>query len=332
MKVMRYQDGFWPNLLALGYILTGYFTGWWLLMVGQSMWYPLGVVLLAHSMIFAAYMIHECAHNTIFANNKWNANLGRVLMWFTGACYGTYEEIRHKHFRHHVDKADVVAFDYRPRLAQYPRLVKVMKALEWCYIPAIEIMMHVLVIILPFTLANRRHKRALVIRVLLTRGTVFAIIFSYQPAAMMFYAVAYMLFLTIMRYMDVHQHTYEIFETLDQPRGDEGKHFDHEYEVRNTFSNMISMRHPWLNLLVLNFGYHNAHHEKPTMPWYKLPTLHHELFACDTRQMFPFVNLIKSYHQYRVPRMLNADEGDLADLEKGRRFIGVDGVSFLTAH
>ena len=153
MKGMRYKDGFWPNLLALIYILTGYFAGWLLLFTEQEFLYPLGIVLLAHSMIIAAYMIHECAHNTIFANNKWNANLGRVLMWFTGACYGTYEEIRHKHFRHHVDKADVVAFDYRSRLAQYPVLVKIMKMLEWCYIPAVEIMMHLLVIILPFTLA-----------------------------------------------------------------------------------------------------------------------------------------------------------------------------------
>lgn len=329
---LRYTDGLWPNPLALTYILVGYVSGWALFYIDNLPVNLLGILLLAHSMVIAAYLIHECAHNTIFAKNAHNARLGRVLMWFTGACYGTYEEIRHKHFRHHVDKADVVAFDYRARLAAYPRLMRVLKALEWWYIPAVEILMHLLVLILPFTMANRRHKRKLVLGVLLIRTGVFVLLAAFKPLVLVMYAVAYMLFLTVMRFMDVHQHTYEIFETLDRPRGPEAKQFDHAYEQRNTFSNMISLRHPWLNLLVLNFGYHNAHHEKPTTPWYRLPKLHRDLFGDDTGQVFPFVNLLKSYHQYRVPRILNADEGDIAGLERGRRFVGVDGVSFLTAH
>lgn len=332
MLVLRNKDGLWPNLGALLYVLFGYFGGWAILLSAAVVLYPLGILLLAHSMIIAAYMIHECAHNTIFKNNNWNAGLGRMLMWITGACYGTYEEIRHKHFRHHVDKADVVAFDYRSRLAQYPILVKFMKVLEWLYIPAVEILMHLLVLILPFTMKNRSHKRKLVLRVLAIRASIFTVLFYIQPLAILCYALAYMIFLTVMRFMDVHQHTYEIFETLDQPRGPEAKRFDRDYEHRNTFSNMISLKRPWVNLLVLNFGYHNAHHEKPTTPWYRLPALHKQLFADNQQQIFPFVNLLKSYHQYRVHRVLNVDEGDMEDLEKGRHFVGVDGVSFLTAH
>ena len=38
---------------------------------------------------------------------------------------------------------------------------------------------------------------------------------------------------------------------------------DREYEQMNTYSNVTSLRHPWLNLLLLNFPYHNAHHEPP---------------------------------------------------------------------
>lgn len=332
MSLLRYKDGLWPNLWALLYVVFAYFGGWAQFLSNNIYLYPLGVLLLAHGMVIAAYLIHECAHNTIFTDNKDNANLGRVLMWVTGACYGTYEEIRHKHFRHHVDKADVVAFDYRSRLQRYPVLVKVMRALEWLYIPAVEIMMHLLVLLLPFTMQNRRHKRKLVLTVLFIRGSIFAAIFYIEPIAVPLYMVAYLLFLTVMRFMDVHQHTYEIFETLDQPRGPEARRFDHDYEQRNTFSNMISQRHPWLNLLVLNFGYHNAHHEKPTTPWYRLPALHKELFDDDQQQVLPFKNLLKSYHEYRVPRMLNEDEGDIGSLEKGRHFVGVDGVSFLTAH
>jgi len=330
--LLRHHDGFWPNLGALLYVLVAYFCGW-LVFFSANVWlYPLGVLLLAHAMVIAAYLLHECAHNTIFADNAWNASLGRVLMWFTGACYGSYEEIRHKHFRHHVDRADVVAFDYRTRLPRFTLLVKIMRALEWLYIPAVEVMMHLLVLILPFTMRNRRYKRRLVLTVLLIRSGLFALVVYTAPVTILLYPLAYLLFLTIMRFMDVHQHTYEIFETLDQPRGDEAKRFDHEYEYRNTFSNMISRRHPWWNLLVLNFGYHNAHHAKPVTPWYLLPALHEELYGDKQEQIFPFVNLLRSYHQYRVPRILNADEGDMAGLEQGRHFVGVDGVSFLTAH
>ncbi|MEJ2452414.1 MAG: fatty acid desaturase [Gammaproteobacteria bacterium] len=274
MPVFRSRDGFWPNAGALMYVLLAWFSGWALFFSGTIWLYPLGILLLAHAMVIAAYLIHECAHNTIFMNNAWNANLGRVLMWFTGSCYGTYEEIRQKHFRHHVDRADVVAFDYRDRLARFPALVKVMQVLEWSYIPAVEVMMHLLVLILPFIMENRRHKRRLVLTVLLIRTSLFTVVFYLEPVAVLLYAIAYLLFLTVMRFMDVHQHTYEIFETLDQARGEEAKRFDHEYELRNTYSNMISQRHPWLNLLVLNFGYHNAHHEKPVTPWYRLPALH----------------------------------------------------------
>ena len=92
------------------------------------------------------------------------------------------------------------------------------------------------------------------------------------------------------------------------------------------------MTHPWLNLLVLNFGYHNAHHHKPIMPWYRLPAQHREMFGEDSGPVLPFRNLLKAYHEYRVPRILNEDEGDVNGLERGRRFVGVDGVSFLTAH
>ena len=330
--VMRYKDGWVPNLLAFAYVIGGYAGGWLLFFQAPLLLNFAGIILLAHSMVIAAYLIHECAHNTIFFKNQWNANLGRILMWFTGACYGTYEEIRHKHFRHHMDRADVVAFDYRPRLAQHHYLMQVIKWLEWFYIPAVEIIMHLLVLVLPFTMENRCHKRTLVLMVLLVRITLFSLLALAKPSVLIMYTLAYLLFLTIMRFMDVHQHTYEIFETLDQKRGEEAKRFDASYEQRNTFSNVISLTHPWLNLLVLNFGYHNAHHHKPIMPWYRLPALHREMFGQDSGPVLPFRNLLKAYHEFRVPRILNEDEGDVNGLERGRRFVGVDGVSFLTAH
>jgi fatty acid desaturase len=171
-------------------------------------------------------------------------------------------------------------------------------------------MMHALVIILPFRLVARRDRRARVLGVLAVRAVLFALLALASIKALLLYVLAYMLFLHVMRFMDVHQHTYEVWETLERPRGPQDDRFDRDYEHHNTYSNLISVRHPWLNLLVLNFGYHNAHHVRPTAPWYRLPRLHAELF---------------------VARVLNGDPPGM-DVGDGRDFIGVVGVSFLTAH
>ena len=169
--------------------------------------------------------------------------------------------------------------------------------------------------------------------VLAIRLPLFALLIWHAPQAAIFYPLAYLLFMTVMRFMDTHQHTYALFETLEQPRGEEAKQFDSAFEQRNTFSNLFSTKHPWLNLLVLNFGYHNAHHAKPIMPWYRLPEFHRQQFGDDDAQVLPFANLLRAYHRYRVPRILNGDPADSDVAQKhGVDFIGVDGVSFLTAH
>lgn len=330
---MKYRDGLLPNMLALLYILLMYCAGLLLITTDNLALNISGTLLLAHSMVIAAYMVHECAHNTVFTNNKGNAILGGMLNWFTGACYGDYSDIRHKHFRHHIDRADVVAFDYRPRFAAHPMFMKILRGLEWLYIPAVEIVMHLLVLVVPFILPSRRHRRSRVLLVLLVRGSIFVMLASYAPRVIIFYPLAYLLFMTVMRFMDAHQHTYELFETLESPAGEETKKFDRAFEHRNTFSNLISVKHPWLNLLVLNFGYHNAHHLKPTVPWYRLPSLHHEAFGSDCEQVLPIGRLLRAYHRYRVPRILNADAIDSGvSADSADKFIGVDGVSFLTAH
>jgi len=131
--VIKYTDGFWPNLIALFYISSAYMVGFYLIMLDTLPLNFLGSLILAHSMVIAAYMVHECAHNTILKSNKANARLGSLLSWVTGACYGDYEEIRYKHFRHHMDRADVVAFDYRPWFAKHPHFIKIMAGLEWLY-------------------------------------------------------------------------------------------------------------------------------------------------------------------------------------------------------
>ncbi|HQQ64279.1 MAG TPA: fatty acid desaturase [Pseudomonadales bacterium] len=332
-QLFRHRDGVLPNLLVFTYVMAGVISGWWAILQSQWLVNGAGVLLLAHAMIIAAYLIHECAHNTLFTDNKTNARVGNILLWITGACYGTYEGIRHKHFRHHVDRADVVAFNFRTYLKQHPLLLQTLQGLEWFYIPALDIVMHWLVPVMPFVMPTRREQRARVLLVLMIRTAFFSMMALQAPRILLLYPIAYMLMLHVLRFMDAFQHTYDLHETLEEKSKAGPGAFDAEFEATHTFTNLHSVNHPWLNLFTLNFGYHNAHHEKPNQPWHRLPSLHRNLFGASTPQMIPFSNQLACYCRYRTQRLTNEDpiDFDVAG-NQGADFIGVDGVSFLTGH
>jgi fatty acid desaturase len=328
---LRHNDALLPTGAALAYILITYCGGFALLINAHGWSWPLGIVAVAHSMVIASYLVHECAHNAVFLDAKTNALLGRALLWISGACYGDYEAIRHKHLRHHVDRADVIAIDYRELLQRHPLLQRAIVALEALYVPAVDCLMHALVIVLPFTAARYRSRRPRVLRCLIIRGALLLALLIVSWQAFIGYLIAYLLFEIVLRTMDMHQHTFEVFINLDQPRGQ--VLFDHDYEQRNTFSNTLG-RGVLTNLLVLNFGYHNAHHEKPTVPWYRLPALDRELYGATAARHFSFRTVLKSYRQHRIARVMNTGNGDATvdgRTEPGIGFIGVLGVSFLTA-
>lgn len=330
--LFRYPDARRPTVLAVSYA-AGAWAGGLALLVAAPHWSLLvvGTLLLAHGMIIAAYMLHECAHNAVFRDPKHNARLGRALNWLAGGCYSEYEDIRRKHMRHHVDNADVVAFDYRGFLARHPRLLALCKALEWAYIPAVELLMHAMAIATPFVMPSRHHQRRRVLTVLALRGGLFALLAWFAPIAALLYAVAYLIMLSVLRFMDAFQHNFELLVGLDAGAVARYKG-DRAYEQSHTFSNPVSLRYPLFNALTLNFAYHNAHHDKPTEPWYRLPAIHSRLYGADEAQVIPFRQQLSAYHRNRVARVLSLE----SDADYGARMrrgegVGAAGVSFLTA-
>lgn len=336
-QVFRYADGKLANSLAMAYALGGYVLGFSLLFAGNGWLNAVGTLLLGHAMVVAAYLIHEFAHGTIFANPKANERAGELCSWLCGSCYAGFQDLRRKHMRHHVDRADVITFDTKVFLNQGPAwLRRLVLALEWAYIPAVELIMHFYVIALPFITDNPRHRarRGKVLGVLLVRGGLFVLVASVSLKALLLYGVAWMLMLTVLRFADAYQHTYDAFAVLEDGGAiPADKVRDRAYEQHNTYSNVVSLRWPALNLLLLNFSYHNAHHEKPVAPWYRLPALHRELYGSDYVQVIPMHLLLKSFHQHRLRRVIDDHYGEVA--EQGERradgFYGAVGVSFLTA-
>lgn len=327
------DEGMVPNTLAIGYVLLTYFGGWALLFVSTWWSLPLGVLAVAHGMTIAAYLLHDCGHNALCKKVEHNTVIGRWMNVITGSHYGTYEDMRYKHMRHHVDNCEPVAFDYRTFITKRPLLHKIIRGLEWCYIPAVELLMHTMLIAAPFMYESKKAQRGRVLRITLLRFSLFALVVWFAPWAALGYAVAYCLFLTFLRFMDSFQHNYEIFYTLDTPDAKPPYKGVREYEEANTYSNLISSRWPWLNLLALNFSYHNAHHTKPNMAWFRLPAFHQQIYAGQCPQQLSVWGQVKSFHRHRVARVLAEEYGtaDVRDTVRDGKAVGVNALSFLTA-
>ena len=331
-RLMRDEAGTLPNLLALGYAVGGHLAGLLLLTVTSPALNVLGVLLTMHSMVIAAYLIHEAAHMTLFRAHDHNRYTGELMAWLCGAAYASYERIRHFHLRHHRDRADIARFDYKILLRRLPAPLRgLVYALEWAYVPAVELLMHYQLLVRPFTQPDEAPRRARVLVVLASRLALFGALYAASPRALACYALAYLMFLTVMNFFDAFHHTFDqYFVANDDERVSmDGK--DRVYEQENTYSNVVSVRWPWLNLLTLNFGYHNAHHQRAGTAWHRLPALHRELYGDDTRQLLPLAELLRTFHRNRLRRILDEDYGSVgSDGRRAHGFVGAHAVSFLS--
>lgn len=295
--------------LAIGYALLMYLIG--IAGLFQSGWLLnfVSTLCLAHSMTIAVYLIHESGHNTIFRTKVANAKLGRFLTWLCGASYGTFEDIRYKHFRHHVDNDDVVWFDHADFFRQHPVFCKLVKILEWFYIPAHDLLMHGIMVFTSFIIPQRLDQRRRNLSVILIRGGLFFTTLFVNPKVAILYVIAYIIMIQILRFMDSLQHDYGYHLTLFSKEQAPLKG-DYEYEQAHTFSNPHTLRSDWPNWFTLNFGFHNAHHARPIVPWYKLPALHRELYGSSPDLIIPLSAQLQMFHKCRMQRVTVGEARD----------------------
>lgn len=329
--LLREREGTVPNTVALTYATLGHAGGLVLLTSPWPAAVVLGVLLTLHTMVIAAYLIHEAAHYTLFREGRHNRWTGELMAWICGAAYASFERIRHMHLRHHRDRADVTVYDYKALLRRHPMLLRAVRALEWMHVPAVELIMHYQILLRPFTRPAERQRRTRIVVVLATRITLFAGLYLQSPWALAGYVVAYGLLLKTLDFFDAYHHTFEQYFTQDETVEVPLNGRDRAYEQANTYSNVVSLAHPWVNLLTLNFGYHNAHHERAAVPWYRLPALSRELFGESAPLLLPLRELLTTFHRHRLRRILDDDYG-FVGTGPGRAndFAGAHGVSFLT--
>jgi fatty acid desaturase len=335
--VLKEPEGLVYYGLAIAYAMSGYALGL------AGLFHPawpvnlLATLLLTHAMVIAAYLIHECAHNLVFRRSQNNARLALLMSWLCGAAYGTYEDMRYKHFRHHVDNDDVVWFEYDKWFERHPLALKLTRVLEWLYVPAHDLIMHFVMVFTSFVIPERRGQRTRNLTVIAIRGGLFVALLVFYPKVAALYVIAYLLMMHVLRFMDALQHDYPynptLFNYVQPPhKGDAA------WEQEHTFSNPHSLRFEKLNWLTLNFGFHNAHHADMNVPWYRLPALHRELTGGDPARVIPFRSQLKLYHANRVQRVYNPQPEDypqgadyLAAARAGVGPIGGNAASFLTS-
>ncbi|MGB3494401.1 MAG: fatty acid desaturase [Elainellaceae cyanobacterium] len=318
----------WINGAALAYTFGGYGVAIALLLSPSWLLNGLGVLLLTHTLMWAAYFVHDCIHGTVFQKQRWNEVLGQALLFLTGSCYCRYKHLARAHLAHHKNRADFSSFSLPEFLRSLPQpVLRLIIVSEWLYLPAINFIQRWMAALAPFFGEARKDERLKNGLLLLVRGSLFTLLALTSPKALVLYFVAYVSLINILRFLDCFQHTYTVFR-WDEPL----PNYDLQHEEVNTFSNILSQRHPLLNLIFLNFGYHNAHHRVVRCPWYLLPQLDAELYDRDYRQTVTLPRLVGNYHRFRVTRLFEG-QGAVVDAPEGsldlNQFVGAVGVSFL---
>ena len=334
-QTFRYPDGVAPNVCALAFTVLGYPLGVMLLTASSWAGNLLGFAMVVITLVWSAYFIHECAHQAIFKSPAANARWGTLMSWINGSCYARFDDMRRKHMRHHVERADVITFDARGALLRAPAWQRnTVLALEWAYFPAIEFLMRSFVVLRPFHAGGSTAARVRVLGIAALRSAISIALAIISLKALLLYFAAYLTFITLLRFADCFQHTYDAYPILDDTPIPADKVRDRAYEQANTYTDIVGINNRWLNMVWLNFGFHNAHHVRPTMPWHRLPAYHRELYADGDAQVITVRQLLRSFHINRVKRVLAADAGHVRPSGSPGRaddFVGAVGVSFLTA-
>jgi fatty acid desaturase len=299
----------------------------------------LAIVLAAHGRVMASFLVHECAHSSIFVEPRANARLGKVCLWLSGCPYADYDRVRDMHLKHHADRTDTVEFDYRAFIKRLPGpLIHLILLGEWCFVPVVETLMHLRTAWAPLVypaMGRSRRQSALVGTLVMT--ALYGWLWSVGGLGPHLLAGA--LTLQIIQIHDCFAHTYEAhFQDEAYVPGPGTR--TRAYEEANTYSPVLTLALPALNgWVALNFGYHNAHHVKPMVPWYKLPAVHAQLYAAthpkgDSSQVLTLGDLWGPWVAHRLRRVLEEDYGVVhAPDQPGGRvadYVGTLGVSFLT--
>lgn len=288
------------------------------LIVTSSVWTSaIGSILFCWSMIAAWYLVHDCSHQLVFKSKTANRVLGEISSAIVGTLYFSFSDYVRDHSRHHIEKVDIVGVDIRALLLTSNKFVRsFLLALEQEYVPAVYFYVKFFYLqdILKRGTKTERVRVLASFALYLSFG-VMLIALSTVSIAWVFLAVAVRIH--VIRCIDAFQHSFEELDDAN-PRPTRG---DSNFEQLHTYSFPVSVKHQWLNVLILNFGFHNAHHALPSCPWYRLPKLERTIRKFQVQyseetgmpDYLPIQAMLVPYHKHRVARTLSIGQGTPRD-------------------
>jgi fatty acid desaturase len=264
------------------------------------------IPLLLWSMLWAWYLSHDCAHLSALTGKRNYYVLGDALAWINGLAYFDFADYAKDHLRHHAEHVDLVGLDLKRLLQKAPPgSSRILLTLEWAYIPAFHYLIKISAALARFRTGTRIVKARILAATTVTVLLWLMILKASWYAAAAF-AATHFLRVHIVRFVDAFQHSYDQVAPDALP----GKR-SRLYEQMNTFSFPVIRKFRLFNLLILNFGYHNAHHAAPSCPWYLLPRLDRMLATPDQSGTTSpgILELLRAYHRGRCSRILSGTEG-----------------------
>jgi len=257
------------------------------------------------------------------------------MSWINGSYYIRFQELRKMHLAHHTNRIDYCRFQLVSFLNALPPPIRwVFLGSEWLYFPSLAFLLRIRLLLLCLWKPDSPLEQIKLIFLLSLRLSLFVLLGLISLKALLLYFLAYCCMLHVLRFMDAFQHTYESI-SLRSPLPawiqDLPPQAANVYEQANTYSYLISEEYAWLNYLLLNFGYHNAHHQVMYCPWYRLPKLDRAIVSDRKVAKLPFRKLLKNYHQFRVSRIFKG-QGEVVMQQNDyqtERFFGAIEVSFL---
>lgn len=293
------------NILAISYIFLAYYGGISFLLHSNIVLNVLGVGFVTHSLVLSHYLVHEFMHETIFEKHKFNEFFGSLMLWLNGGCYSKFRDLARWHFAHHLIRGEYSSFDIPSFLHKLPSLPRmVITNLEGCYFPFFAFLLQWRTLTGPFWDPKRFKERPRTIVLLSIRVLMFFLLGLASIKALLLYFFSYIGMHVVTQYIGAYLHTYESYRIgIKIPKR------DWKYDNANTFTCLLSRRFKFFNLLILNFGYHNAHHALMKCPWHSLPELHEKLLTNEFKQDYGKVHsislpaMIQFYHRFRTDRL-----------------------------
>jgi len=306
-----------PNAVLVPSIFLFYGIGVLLSIQGVHFWtLTLSTVLLTVSLLWAWYLAHDCAHLSVSKNKVANDFLGEALSLINGLSYSEFRAYRNDHVRHHSEKIDLLGIDlkeYLRRIGKGARRTLVF--LESIYVPVFFVVIKYVSIREIIRYDDLDKKLRALISVAASWTFYFVLVLISKFALIPFFC-AICIRINVVRFVDAFQHSYNQID----PSSKEPTSRNREYEFANTFSVPVAKKFRWLNLIILNFGFHGAHHVAPTCPWYLLPKLNqvlldsHPLSHVSSSSWREWnvsaIALIRTYHKFRVKRIFTKHEGN----------------------